>query len=64
MVNLKTILSAVARTFGISSPEDLRKQKSITSKSAMLSVNRSNQQSHVGSDKSSSSRFAEPAQKE
>ena len=33
MINLKMILSAAARTFGISSPEDLRKQKRVASKS-------------------------------
>lgn len=63
MIDLKTILSAVARTFGISSPEDLRKQGNIASKSTMSSVN-SNKQSQVGSNDSSGSRSAEPAQKE
>ena len=63
MIDLKTILSAVARTFGISSPEDLRKQKRLAPKPTVSSVNSHNQQSHVGSE-SSSSRSADPAQKE
>lgn len=61
MIGLKTILSAVARTFGISSPEDPRKQKRIASKPTMSSVNSNNQQSHVGPNKSSGDRFDELA---
>ena len=64
MIDLKTILSAVARTFGISSPEDLRKQKSVASKSVMSRVNSNDQQSKVGSNTSSESRSVEPVQKD
>jgi hypothetical protein len=45
MIDLKMILSAVARTFGISSPEDLRKQKRVASKSDVPRVDSNNQQS-------------------
>ena len=63
MIDLKTILSAVARTLGISSPEDLRKQMRLAPKPTVSSVNSNNQQSHVGSE-SSGSLSADPAQKE
>ena len=56
MIDLKTILGAVARTFGISSPEDLRKQNRVTSKSTLPKVDPNNQQSQVGPDKSSDDR--------
>lgn len=60
MINLKAILSAVARTFGISSPEDLRKQKRVASKSAVPKVS---QESHVDLGKASDDRPAEPSKK-
>lgn len=60
MISLKAILSAVARTFGISSPEDLRKQKRVASKSA---VPRVSQESHVDLGKASDDRPAEPSMK-
>lgn len=53
MIDLKMILSGVVRTFGISSPEDLRKQKRVASKSTVPKVDPKNQQSQVGSDKTS-----------
>jgi hypothetical protein len=56
MIDLKMILSAVARTFGISSPEDLRKQKRVASKSTVPKADPNNQQSPVSSDKSSGGR--------
>jgi len=61
MIDLKTILSAVARTFGISSPEDLRKQKRVASKPSVPRVDSDNQQSHVDPDKSSYDRPTESA---
>lgn len=61
MIDLKKILGAMARTFGISSPEDLRKQKSVASKSTMSSVD-SDKQSYAESNESSGSRSAKPAQ--
>lgn len=60
MVSLKAILSAAARTFGISSPEDLRKQKRVASKSGVLRVS---QESHVQLGKASDDRRAEPSKK-
>ena len=60
MIDLKTILSAVARTFGISSPEDLRKQKRVVSKSAVPKVS---QESHVDLGKASDDRPAELSKK-
>lgn len=62
MINLKAILSAFARTFGISSPEDLRKQKRVASTTAVSSVNSNNQQARFGSDKPSGNQSAEPKQ--
>lgn len=56
MIDLKTILSAVARAFGVSSPEDLRKQKRVASKPNVPRVDSNNQQSPVGSDKPSDDR--------
>lgn len=56
MINLKMILSAAARAFGISSPEDLRKQKRAASKSDVPRADSKNQQSPVGSDKPSDDR--------
>ncbi|HLH36042.1 MAG TPA: hypothetical protein VKX41_15335 [Alloacidobacterium sp.] len=58
MIDLKTILSAVARTFGISSPEDLRKQKRIASKPTISRVGATNQQAGSGPDRSSDDRSA------
>jgi hypothetical protein len=63
MINLKAILSAVARAFGVSSPEDLRKQKCVASKSTVPRLDPSHQQSHLGPDKSSDDRSAEPTQR-
>lgn len=60
---IKAILSAVARTFGISSPEDLRKQKRVASKMTVSNVNSNNQQSRVRSETSSEDQFTEPAQR-
>lgn len=60
MINLKAILSAVARTFGISSPEDLRKQKRVVSKAAVPKVS---QEAHVDMGKASDDRPAEPIKK-
>lgn len=62
MIDLKTVLSAVARTFGISSPEDLRKQKHVASKPIVPRKDPNNQSSQVDSDKSSD-RPTESAQK-
>jgi hypothetical protein len=56
MVDPKTILSVVARTFGISSPEDLRKQKRVGSKPSVPRLGSNSQQSHVDPDKSSDDR--------
>jgi len=50
MIDLKTILSAVARTFGVSSPEDLRKQKRVASKPSVPRVDPNTQQSRVDPD--------------
>jgi hypothetical protein len=59
MIDLKTILSAMARTFGISSPEDIRKQKRVAaSKSIVPRANSDDQQSHVGPDKPSDDQTA------
>ena len=60
MIDLKTILGAVARTFGISSLEDLRKQNHypFTSKSTLPKVDPNNQQSQVGT----SHRTIDPAE--
>jgi len=63
MIHLKAILSAVARTFGISSPEDLRRQKFAASKPHVSRMALNNQQSRVGLDKSPGERSAEPARK-
>jgi hypothetical protein len=52
MIDLKTILSAVARTFGVSGPEDLRKQKRVASKPSLPRVDPNTQQSRVDPDKS------------
>lgn len=60
MISLKVILSAVARTFGISSPEDLRKQKRIAWKSAVPNVSL---ESPVDLGKASDDRPAEPSKK-
>lgn len=60
MINLKTILSAVARTFGISSPEDLQKQKRVTSKSA---APKTGQELPVDLGTASNDRPAEPSKK-
>lgn len=62
MIDLKTVLSAVARTFGISSPEDLRKQKHVASKPIVPRMDLNNQPSQVGSN-NSSNRPTEAAQK-
>jgi hypothetical protein len=56
MIDLKTILGAVARTFGISSPEDLRKQKRVASKPSVPRADSNTQQPHVDPDKSSDDR--------
>ena len=42
MIDLKMILSAVARTLGISSPEDLRKQKRVASNSTVPRMDHNN----------------------
>jgi len=60
MIDLKAILSAVARTFGISSPEDLRKQKRVASRSAVPNLSL---ESHVELGKTSDDRPAEPSEK-
>ncbi len=62
MIYLKTILSAVARTFGISSPEDLRKRKHVASKPIVPRMGPHNQSAQISSDKSSD-RATESAQK-
>lgn len=56
MIDLKMILSAVARIFGISSPEDIRKQKRVASKPIVPRADSNTQQSHVDPDKSTHNR--------
>jgi len=57
MIDLKTILSAVARTLGVSSPEDLRKQKRVASKPSVPRVDPDTQQSSVDPDGASNDRL-------
>jgi hypothetical protein len=63
MIKLKTILSGVARAFGISSPEDLRRQKRATSKPAAPLVDLNDQTSQVNPRNASDDRPAKPTQK-
>lgn len=61
MIDLKMILGAVARTFGISSPEDLRTQKRGSYRPNVPTMDSLNHESHVELDKSSDNRTVEQA---